>query len=128
MSVHPISIPADATLQGAADVTYRVSLLCEARLRRCSVDWDTPAIMFDPDLSPEETVQFDQPVRVASSPIGITPSEYAAVRTQMQTLRDLRQMGRNAFMALTAAERDRLMYDAFTATTQVLLSILRDDQ
>ena len=61
-----------------------------------------------------------------ASRVNMTTEEYAAVRAQMQTLRDLRQMGRNAFMALTATERDRLMYDAFTATTQVFLSLLRD--
>ena len=91
------------------------------------MDWDLPAILFDPDLTSEETAQFADLIRVARSPLSITPTEYQAVRAQIQTLRDLRQMGRNAFMALSAAERDRLMYDAFTATTQVFLSILRDE-
>lgn len=77
----------------------------------------------------ERTVTPEEQVERRRQAIGLplTTEEYNAVRTQMQTLRALRQMGRNAFMALTAAERDRMLYDAFTATTTVLLSILRDD-
>jgi hypothetical protein len=50
----------------------------------------------------------------------------AELRAPVQTIRDLRQMGRNAFMALTAAERDRLLYDAQAATTTILLALLRE--
>lgn len=63
---------------------------------------------------------------IASTGLNMTRDQYNAVRTQMQTLRALRQMGRNAFMGLSQAERDRTLYDAFTATTQVFLAILRD--
>jgi hypothetical protein len=64
---------------------------------------------------------------IASTGLNMTRDQYNAVRAQMQTLRDLRQLGRNAFMALTAAERDRLTYDAMTSVTIVLLAILRDE-
>ena len=89
-------------------------------------DGERTAYTFTPGLSPELTAEFDRRVEVARAAVSLTPAEWAAIRPQLQTLRDLRQMGRNAFMALTAAERDRLMYDAHVATTQVLLAILRD--
>ena len=44
----------------------------------------------------------------------------------MQTLRDLQQMGRSAFMALSAAERDLLIYDALEGQTMIDIAILRD--
>lgn len=64
---------------------------------------------------------------IESTGLNMTPATYEDVRTQMQTLRSLRQMGRNAFMGLSAAERDRLMYDAMTCVTIALLAILRDE-
>lgn len=83
-------------------------------------------LVFDPPLTAEEEPVYDALLHIARSTELMTVGQYDAVREQMQTLRALRQMGRNAFMALSAAERDRALYDAFTATTQVLLSILRD--
>lgn len=47
-------------------------------------------------------------------------------RAAMQELRALRQLGRNAFMAETAAERDRRIYDALVAVTRVLIETRRD--
>jgi hypothetical protein len=83
--------------------------------------------VYDPDLSAQEQATFDDALaRVRSSMGHLTSAQYAAVRDQMQVLRDFRQLGRSAFMALTAAERDRQLYDAQTATTIVLLAILRD--
>ena len=78
------------------------------------------------DLSPAEVRTVEAITRSARMLSGMTPDAYDAVRSQVQGLRDLRQMGRNAFMALSAAERDRLMYDALTDVTVVLLAILRD--
>lgn len=75
------------------------------------------------ELTPEQVIAAE----IVATGFPFTPDQYAAVRQQMQVLRDLRQMGRNAFMALSAAERDRAMYDAFTAVTIVLLALLRDD-
>lgn len=53
-------------------------------------------------------------------------ADWAAVRADIQTIRDLRQLGRNAFMALPDAERFRRLYDAQSATTTILLAILRE--
>jgi hypothetical protein len=81
-------------------------------------------LSFTPDLSPEQVTTLDLVVQAADA--GLPTSIYDAVRPDVQTIRDLRQMGRNAFMALSAAERDRLLYDAQAATTTILLALLRE--
>jgi hypothetical protein len=110
------------------DQSERVLELCRLYLREPVNEGDPGAertLVFDPDLTPEETALFDVLQRIAASEHW-TPDAYSAVRAEMQTLRDLRQMGRNAFMALSAAERDRLTYDALVAQTIIDLAILRD--
>lgn len=69
----------------------------------------------------------DGPLDQQAVETAVLAHESTADRTALQTLRDLRQMGRSSFMALSAAERDRLMYDAMTAVTVTLLAILRDE-
>lgn len=86
----------------------------------------TVDITYDPDLTPEEQATWDTLAQLATGATLITPAELDTIRPSMVVLRDLRQMGRAAFMALTAAERDRLSYDAHVATTMILLAILRD--
>lgn len=86
----------------------------------------TVDITYDPDLTPEEQATWDTLAQLATGATLITPAELDTIRPSMVALRDLRQMGRAAFMALTAAERDRLSYDAHVATTMILLAILRD--
>jgi hypothetical protein len=81
---------------------------------------------FVPPLTTEEQATLALLVAVARSPVALTTGEYSAIRSHVQALRDFRQLGRNAFMALTAAERDRQLYDAQTATTIVLLALLRE--
>ena len=83
-------------------------------------------LVFDPPLTPEEDAVYQTLVKIAASVDLMTVALYNSIRPQMQVLRDLRQMGRNAFMALSAAERDRLIYDALTAQTIIDLAILRD--
>lgn len=78
------------------------------------------------DLSPFELAAVMEIRQRLRSVLGLSDDEWTAIRPHLQTLRDLRQMGRNAFMALTAAERDRLLYDALVAQTIVDLAILRD--
>lgn len=121
MSVHVVTAPVD---------DLRVA--CETHLRLPSNVTGDPStgqvsFHFDPDLTPEEASTLDALDHALASLQPMTPTGYAAVREQMQTLRALRQLGRNAFMGLTDAERHRMLYDAFTATTIVLLSMLRDE-
>jgi hypothetical protein len=103
--------------------------LHEAGFRSPSSTDGTPrsiTLTYEPDLSPEEQATFDTVSRLAVGAAIVTATEYDAIRPHITTIRELRQLGRNAFMALTAAERDRLLYDAQTATTTILLALLRD--
>jgi hypothetical protein len=110
----------------------RVNVLCQRYLRTpvgYSTDGATgaPVLEFDPPLTTEEQATYALLLALARSGMAhLSPTEYATVRTNLAALRDFRQLGRSAFMALTAAERDRQLYDAQTATTIVLLAILRD--
>lgn len=84
-------------------------------------------LTFEPDLSgAEAAILTDIVSAVRLRTVRLTAAEYAAIRPHLQTLRDLRQLGRNAFLALTAAERDRMLYDAFTAQTIIDLALTRD--
>lgn len=89
-------------------------------------DGTTTLLRWVDDLTPEELVEVNHLLDMAHSETGLSVEGYADIRAQMQTLRALRQMGRNAFMALTAAERDRLTCDALVAVTQIFISMQRD--
>lgn len=82
------------------------------------VTWNT-------DLTPAELAIAEE-IRGALTN-RLPSAQYTIIRTEMQALRDLRQLGRNAFMALTAAERDRLTYDALVSITRVLLAMQREE-
>jgi hypothetical protein len=90
----------------------------------------TLTLEFTPDLTAGEVTTV---TGIVADIVGLTNgakpmslAAYKAIRPDIQNIRDLRQMGRNAFMALTAAERDRLLYDAQAATTTILLALLRE--
>jgi hypothetical protein len=114
------------------DVTaQRLVELCQTFLRApdsYATDETTrePILTFDPPLTPEEQATLANLLGLARSRLDVAPEDFATIRTNLQTLRDLRQMGRAAFMALTAAERDRLIYDALVADTVIWLAVLRD--
>lgn len=110
--------------------TARLLELCARYLRPAAesyVEDGTPVLVFVPVLTTEEQATYATLLALAKSGMShLTPDEYATVRPQLTVIRDLRQMGRNAFMALTAAERDRALYDAQAATTTILLALLRE--
>jgi hypothetical protein len=84
-----------------------------------------PVFTFTPPLSdPEQATYSDILSRWRANLRHLTT--LATIRPHLVTIRDHRQMGRNAFMALTATERDRLTYDVQAATTTILLAVLRD--
>lgn len=84
-------------------------------------------LVFDPVLTVQEQAALDVIQAMARSKLtDLTPAQYGTIRTNLQTLRAIRQPGRNAFMALTAAERDRLTWDAIDATLTILLAMLRE--
>jgi hypothetical protein len=94
---------------------------------RHPLDADGETFTFDPPLTAPEQATLDDVLRMFRAGMtDLTLAQYQAIRPHLTTIRDLRQMGRNAFMALTAAERDRLLYDAQAATTTILLAMLRE--
>lgn len=106
-----------------------MSLAYHAGLRPGTMEGDgvtDRTIVYTPDLTAPEQAIFDASLALAKAHQQMSREAYAAIRADIQTVRDLRQMGRNAFMALTATERDRLIYDAQSATTTILLAILRE--
>ena len=119
------TIPPDATARRLFD-------LCVTSLRRpngVATDSETgaPIIDFVPPLTAQEQTTYDGLLAFARSGFDhLTPTEYANIRPQLTVIRDLRQLGRNAFMQLDANERDRRLYDAQSATTTILLAILRE--
>jgi hypothetical protein len=107
-------------------VDDRLWALVLANLRH-PLDADGEAFTFEPPLTAQEQATLDDVLRmVRAGMTDLTLAQYQAIRPHLVTIRDLRQMGRNAFMALTAAERDRLLYDAQAATTTILLAMLRE--
>jgi hypothetical protein len=111
------------------EVTWRTADLAARYLRPVSNVYMANGVAvfeFTPALTAAEALDFDLIKKLAERNLDLTLDEYRTVTPQLQTIRDLRQMGRNAFMALTAAERDRLLYDAQAATTTILLALLRE--
>lgn len=117
-----------STLTVSNAIGDAVIAACAAQVRRPDGfgTGDTRTLSWTPDLTAAEAATVDEIIRSASMQSPMTAGAYEAVRSQMQTLRALRQMGRNSFMALSQTERDRLIYDNLVAATQVFLSILRD--
>ena len=76
---------------------------------------------YTPDLTPAETATLDLLVAAAAMSAPVTPVEVQSVRPLIQEGRAFRQLGRNAFMALSAAERDRLLYDTLVALIRVAI-------
>jgi hypothetical protein len=113
------------------ETATRLAELCRLHLRApdgYATDDVTgePVLIFDPPLTNEEQATLANLLGLARSRLDVAPEDFATIRTNLQALRDLRQMGRAAFMALTAAERDRLIYDALVADTVIWLAVLRD--
>jgi hypothetical protein len=114
------------------ETAQRVVDLC-VRFLRSPATWATddatgdPILDFDPPLDAAEQTTYESLLGLArSETVRQTPAEFTAIREQLQVLRALRQLGRNAYMGLTAAERDRMMYDAMVAVTVILIGQYRE--
>jgi hypothetical protein len=83
-------------------------------------------LLWEPDLTAAQLATVQHLVLLARSGLSISAADFDAIRADLQLLRDLRQLGRNPFMALTAAERDRMTYDALVSVTRIFLAILRE--
>ena len=83
--------------------------------------------VFDPPLTVEEQAVYARLQRAARSAVqGITPDEWLAIEDDLAAMRTFRQQTQAQFMALTATARDRALFDAINAQTNVLRALLRD--
>lgn len=126
MSVH--TVPADPRLLPAlSDIqTTPLSALPRPQSATWSPDGLSYVFIFTPDLTPAETQLFDDGIAAMRSGTGLSTTDYQAIRTQMQTLRAMRQLGRNAYVNLTEAERNRQTYDCLVAITEIFLKLTRE--
>lgn len=113
-------------------IAFAVADACAARIgQRPEIigppEADERTLTFAADLTAQQQATVDLILSAAAATVAITPEEYDAIRPNLQALRDLRQLGRNAFMSsqLNDAERFRRLYDAQADTTVILLALLR---
>lgn len=83
-------------------------------------------VTFTPDLTAQELAVLDDAINLTRSHVTFTAEEWARIKPEIQNLRSFRQLGRNAFMALTAADRDRMLYDAIVSLTIIDLALVRE--
>lgn len=114
------------------ETAHRLYLLCDLYLRRpdgIATDGVTelPIVDFDPPLSGPEQLVYARLVKLVRSTIpGITPAEWQALEPDLAAMRTFRQQSQAEFMALTATQRDRALFDVVNAQTNVLRALLRD--
>jgi hypothetical protein len=107
---------------------FTIADLCGTYLRPAVTQGDAAGVgwVFVPPLTTQEQAIFADVVSLANSAAGLTPTDYAAVRTQMQALRAVRQTTRNAYVNMTEADRNRMDYDALVACCEIFIKLLRD--
>jgi hypothetical protein len=82
---------------------------------------------FTPDLSPAEVATLAELDAAAKTALdGLTPADWAAIGPRLANLRTFRQQTRNEFMAKTADQRDRELFDLGTDLAAIVLRVLRD--
>lgn len=123
MSTHIVAAP----LSGLADVgSTPLAAIRPPTSIVLDETGDAYTFTFEPDLTPAELATFDLAIAVMRSGTGLSPTDYQAIRTQMQVLRAMRQQGRNAYVNLTEAERNRQTYDCLVAITEIFLTLTRE--
>jgi hypothetical protein len=116
MSTHVVNAPSAELLT-----------LCAEELRRPSAVTAPPlTLTFSPDLTPAEVDTLARLEALARANAGMEQVDMAAIQTRLVNLRTFRQLSQSEFMAQTAAERDRTLFDALTDLTAVVLRMLRD--
>ena len=105
--------------------------LCGTYLRDIA-DWidngdGTRSPVFAPPLTVEEQAVYARLLRAMRSAVpGLTPDEWLAIENDLAAMRTFRQQTQAQFMALTATQRDRALFDVVNAQTNVLRALLRD--
>ena len=84
-------------------------------------------IVYTPDLSASEQTTFDSLRALArAATLRLTPADWAAISPRCDTLRVFRQKSQAEFMAKTANQRDRELFDATNDLIAIVLRLLRD--
>lgn len=83
-------------------------------------------LTFDPDLTVEEAALLDAFVRYGRSETTLAFADWQGIVDDLDAMRAFRQQSQAEFMALTATQRDRALFDVVNAQTNVLRALLRD--
>ena len=109
----------------------RTAVLCVTYLRQhagYATDSVTglPIVDFSPVLTAPEQATYADILALARSGYDLTLAEYQAIKPQLTTGRAFLGLSQSQFMALTAAERDRMIFDNMSATWRVIFRLLRE--
>lgn len=124
MSTHAYSVPAESLLavQAAVTAVRTPTTLVYAG--------GTLTVTYVPDLDAPTAAALDAAVAdtlaTERSLVDLTAADYAAIKIRLATLRTFIAQSRNEFMAKTAADRDRELFDSTEAVARILLRMLRD--
>lgn len=116
MSSHVVNAPAGELIA-----------LCVEHLRRPDNVTAPPlTFTFSPDLTSAEVDTLARLEALARARGGMEPADMAAIQARIASIRTFRQLSQSQFMTLTAAERDRTLFDALTDLSAIVLRLLRD--
>lgn len=83
-------------------------------------------LTFTPDLTAAESSLLDTFVRYGRSETALAFVDWQGIVDDLDAMRTFRQQSQSEFMALTATQRDRALFDVVNAQTNVLRALLRD--
>lgn len=127
MSTHALPWhPSASAIEAIAAVTAVLRAPASTRQEGGNVVFE-----FVPDLTPAEATTLAAAVAsvvgaTRARDVSLTVAEFRVIEPHLATLRTLQQLSRNEFMALTAADRDRMLFDNVTALLRVVRALLRD--
>ena len=112
--------------QAAIDVLFRDGAALGIRPPVVTSSGDPRTCEWTPDLSAAEQSVLAFIQSAAKAAVTITPAERQALEPFLATGRLFVGQSQSQFMALTAAERDRMLFDNVTGIWRVLFRLLRD--
>jgi hypothetical protein len=120
VSAHPVTAPADPLID-----------LVRRHLRSPSNVTGDPAtgaltLHFVPDLTAAEVTTLARIDAIARGGRSLTPTDWAAIEPRLTAIRTYRQQSQAEFMAKTATQRDRELFDLGNDLAAVVLRLLRD--
>lgn len=114
-----------------ASVAATIAALCGAAGQRIPDIVGPPGsttrdLVWTPDLTSTELAAITDIVATGKSAVAINVADYQALKPFLTTMRALLGLSQSDFMALTQAQRDRMIFDNLSAIERVLLRMLRD--